>query len=94
MSAQDDLALLRRFEPVMRFTRGERFFPKDAAPYVQASSLWVQRPGEEPMCLVAEGELTLEKLAEPRSNDFGSVYYLKFIELQPMYRLQYDKMGI
>ncbi|MBL8058914.1 MAG: hypothetical protein JNK29_19570 [Anaerolineales bacterium] len=75
-----DRALLRRFEPVIRYTRGERFFPLDVAAYVQECSLWVQRPGAEPECLTPEGELTLGNLAEPHAHGFGAVYFLKFIE--------------
>lgn len=75
-----DRALLQRFEPVIRYTRGERFFPLDVDRYVRACSLWVQRPGEPPHCVLPEGEVTLEKLAEPRAAEFGAVYYLKFIE--------------
>ncbi|MCS6910032.1 MAG: hypothetical protein NZM11_05615 [Anaerolineales bacterium] len=75
-----DRALLRRFEPIIRYTRGEQFFPMNVELYVRESSLWVLRPGEDPQCLVPEGELTLEKLAEPRADGFGAVYYLKFIE--------------
>jgi len=75
-----DRALLRRFEPVMRYTRGENFFPMAVEPYVQECSLWVLRPGEEPECLVPEGELTLEKLAQPRAEGFNAILYLQFIE--------------
>jgi hypothetical protein len=75
-----DEALLRRFEPVIRYTRGERFFPMEVDRYVRASSLWMQRGSEPPMCLVPEGELTLETLAEPRSSGFGTLYFIKFIE--------------
>lgn len=75
-----DIALLRRFEPVVRYTRGERFLPIGVERYVRESSLWSQRPGEEALEVVPEGELTLEKLAEPRPADFGTVYFLKFIE--------------
>lgn len=75
-----DRALLRRFEPIVRYTRGENFFPMAVEPYVQECSLWVLRPGEDPECLVPEGELTLEKLAEPRAEGFQSITYLQFIE--------------
>lgn len=75
-----DRALLQRFEPVIRYTRGERFFPLDVDRYVRACSLWVQRPGEPAQCVIPEGQLTLDKLAEPRAAEFGAVYYLKFIE--------------
>jgi uncharacterized protein (UPF0335 family) len=80
MSAETDRALLRRFEPVIRYTRGEQFFPMDVEPYVQACSLWMQRPGEDPVCLIPEGKLTLDKLAGPHAGGFGTVVFLKFIE--------------
>lgn len=73
-------ALLRRFEPVARFTRGEKFFPMDVQPYVEQSSLWVYRPGQEPRCLVPQGELTLERLAQVPPLGHDALYYLQFIE--------------
>ena len=35
-------ALLRRFEPVIRSTTGDKFYPMDVEPYVRACSLWVE----------------------------------------------------
>ncbi|MDX1688173.1 MAG: hypothetical protein R3248_09345 [Candidatus Promineifilaceae bacterium] len=72
-------ALLRRFEPIIRYTRGEEFFPMDVEPYLERCSLWQQFPGGEPRCLVPEGELTPETLAEPRLAGFGAIHFLKFI---------------
>ena len=81
MSRAGDLELLRRFEPVIHYTRGEEFFPIDIARYVETCNLWVKRPGSpEPECLVPVGQLTLDKLAEPRLDAFGSVFYLKFAD--------------
>jgi hypothetical protein len=77
MSSNADVALLRRFEPVIRYTRGERFFPMDAERYVGNCSLWVQRPDQEAVCLVPRRELTLERLAEPQPDMFQAVHYLK-----------------
>lgn len=82
-SARDphaERALLRRFEPVLRYTRGERFFPMDVDSYIRQCSLWVQRPGSAPECAIHEGELTPERLAEARSPGFDAVTYLQFIE--------------
>jgi hypothetical protein len=75
-----DLGLLRRFEPIVRFTKGERFFPCDVERYVRESSLWLQQPDRPPELLVPEGQLTLERLAEPRAHGSDSVYFLQFIE--------------
>jgi hypothetical protein len=80
LSQKDDVALLRQFEPVIRYTRGERFFPMEVDAYVRESSLWVQRLGEDARCLIPEGELTLDELSEPRADGFDAVYFLKFIE--------------
>ena len=69
--------LLRRFEPVIRFTKGEWFYPMDVEPYVRACALWVRRPGEEAVCVVPAGHLDLEKLAQQPEDSAGAVHYLK-----------------
>ncbi len=80
-----DLALLQRFEPVLRFTRGEHFFPCDVNDYVACCSLWRQLPGREAECLIPTRELTLEKLGafstvEQGHSRQGAVYFLKFVD--------------
>jgi hypothetical protein len=75
-----DLDLLRRYEPVLRFTRGESFFPLDVAAYVRTCSLWVQRPDQPPQQLVPPGQLDLDRLAYPYPDEFGTVHYLKCVE--------------
>lgn len=80
MTQVSDAALLRRFEPVVRYTRGERFFPMDVARYVQRASLWERQPNQYPRRLYGEGQLTLERLGEPLTRHADAIYYLKFIE--------------
>lgn len=80
MKPEQQQALLRRFEPILRYTQGERFFPMDVARYVEQCSLWVQPRRQPPERLYKEGELSLEKLAQPHFAPFDSVQYLKFIE--------------
>lgn len=75
-----DLALLRRFEPVLRFTQGEQFFPMSVEPYVRACSLWVQRPDEVAVQLVAANQLDLERLSYPYPAEFGTIHYLRLVE--------------
>ncbi|MCA1716845.1 MAG: hypothetical protein LC781_08320 [Actinobacteria bacterium] len=82
MASESDETLLRRFEPVARYTKGDRFFPMDAEAYVRACSLWVSRPGEEDVCLVPHGKLTLDRLAEQQRDGFGAVHYLRFTDPQ------------
>lgn len=80
MSQDWDRALLRRFEPVLRFSQHERFFPLDVVSYVKECSLWVHYPGREPEMLLPKGAVTLEKLGEIHSHGFHGLPYLKFIE--------------
>ncbi|RIK42939.1 MAG: hypothetical protein DCC55_07255 [Chloroflexi bacterium] len=75
-----DLALLRRFEPVLRFTQGEQFFPMSVEPYVRSCSLWVQRPDEVAVQLVPANQLDLERLSYPYSGEFGTIHYLRLVE--------------
>jgi hypothetical protein len=77
---QMNLALLRCFEPVIRYTRGEHFYPIDVERYISQCSLWVQLPDKPPELLVPQGELSIESLTQPRQGGFGAVYYLRFIE--------------
>ncbi len=73
-----DRDLLRRFEPILCFTKGESFFPLDPADYVACSSLWVKRPGRASERLAAAGALTLDTLGMPRRDVFGAVHFLRY----------------
>ena len=74
----DDLALLQRFEPVVRFTEGEQFFPMAAESYVAACDLLRAPLGQRPEVAVPAGELTLDHLAEERPVP-GVESYLRFV---------------
>src|SRR5215216_6180248 len=53
------------------WTRGTR------RPYSAASSPWVRHPGEDAVCVVPAGALTLERLAQQPEDSTGAVHYLK-----------------
>ena len=75
-----DLELLRRYEPVVRYTQGEQFYPTSVDNYVKESSLWAHYPDGHDELLVKQDDMNLEKLVEPRPAVFGTVHYLRFIE--------------
>jgi len=77
---RSDIALLQRFEPVIRSTIGDKFYPLDVEPYVRACSLWVQRPGEQAVCVVRGGKLSLDRLAQQPRDEAGAVHFLKFTD--------------
>ena len=43
----DDLALLRQYEPILRFTHGEMFFPMPAERYLESAALLAGRSARE-----------------------------------------------
>ncbi|MCB0160672.1 MAG: hypothetical protein KDD83_21215, partial [Caldilineaceae bacterium] len=80
MSSPLDLALLERYEPVLRFTRGEQFFPMGARAYVRACSLWAQQADRPAVRVVEEAQLTLDRLAQQTYDAPRTVYFLKLID--------------
>ena len=78
----DDLTLLRRFEPILCFNRGELFYPMSADLYLAHTSLWIRRPDGEPEMLVPRGQLDEHPSRNADSADEvpGAVYYLSFAD--------------
>jgi hypothetical protein len=68
--ASEDDRLLRRYEPVLRFTKGELFLPMPVERYLETCSLWRSaEPGGKgrgagPVQVRAPGEITPTSLAE------------------------------
>ena len=77
LDARTAETLLRRFEPVIRFTKGEWFYPMDVEPYVRACGLWVRHPGEDAVCVVPARQLRLDNLAQQPEDSAGAIHYLK-----------------
>src|SRR5258706_12538502 len=75
-----DLELLRRYEPVIRYTQGEQFYPTNVEHYVRECSVWAHYPDGLDEWLVNQEALKLEPLIDQRPAVFGTVHYLRFIE--------------
>lgn len=71
-----DLGLLRRYEPILRYTHGELFLPIAVDDYVARCSLWDERN----VPLVPEGELTLESLAAEGRRRREQRMHLRFVQ--------------
>lgn len=72
-------SLLKRFEPILKFTAGERFFPYNVDDYVECSSLWLKSPKLPPEEVISESELDLGKLSSTRLEGAKNMYFLQFI---------------
>ncbi len=75
-----DLALLRRFEPILRFTQGELFFPTPATNYVAQCDLLSGASLTTARVLIPAGELTAETLATSGDAPAGEVRFLRFVQ--------------
>ncbi len=76
-----DLALLRRYEPVLHFTRGEMFLPTRIEGYLQRCSLWRATGRRAHQQLAAVGEITAENIAEKIPGSTGATDYLRFVQV-------------
>jgi hypothetical protein len=77
-----DLALLRRFEPVVRYTRGELFFPSPVEPYLARTDLLVGRSERERSVRLALGGVSPQVLAQYAAPP-GENLYLRLVQ-EPM----------
>lgn len=76
----DPVALVRRYEPVIRFTAGELFFPMAVDAYVEQSALWGRSAGQgERRCLVDHGDLDLDVLCAQARTDVGTTLELRYV---------------
>lgn len=75
-----DLNVLRAFEPVMRFTRGEFFFPVAADRYVRHAALWSEDPDGTPARTFAAGALDLADLIEHCRQSHGLARALSAVD--------------
>ena len=74
-----DLALLRRHEPLLRFTNAELFFPMDAASYVAHCDLLEGPTLREARVAIPAAELDLDRLAEAGDPPPGQAQFLRFV---------------
>ncbi len=86
----NDLDLLRQYEPVVRYTRGEMFFPTAIDGYLHAANLWVADDQRRMQQLTAPGELTPERLATFRDVPLGHRYYLRYVD-EPLQAVAYQQ---
>ncbi|GAB3463760.1 hypothetical protein GCM10027570_51190 [Streptomonospora sediminis] len=82
MSTNTDLELLRAYEPVLVFTRGELFFPADVESYVRCCSLWCEDGDDKDKEFeaVPAGELTLDRLGRAEREWPGRYKHLRFVQ--------------
>ncbi|HEX5826812.1 MAG TPA: hypothetical protein VFY23_04775 [Candidatus Limnocylindrales bacterium] len=76
----EDVALLRRFEPILRFTHGELFFPMPATTYLGSCDLLGGSSLHDWTVLVEAGELTEDRLVEAGDAPPGQLRFLRFVQ--------------
>lgn len=86
----NDLTLLKRHEPVVRYTKGELFFPCAVDEYLRRCSLCLRDAKGVERQLIVEGSLSAEKLAQFREVPAGHTLYLRFVD-KPLDALDYQR---
>lgn len=79
---QEDLALVQRFEPVLRLTQGELFAPVPVGDYLATASLLTRGPADaphEPTVLAEPGTLDAELLVEMARRHEGEGLSLQYV---------------
>lgn len=79
LEPEDQLDLLRRFEPELRFTAGELFFPMSVEGYLRGASL-VAGSGSSAVEIAAPGTLTPDLLAKLAREHTGQPQSLSGVE--------------
>jgi hypothetical protein len=62
--AASDLELLRRHEPIVRYTTGETFFPLEVGTYLAHATLWERDANGQARVLAKPGQLTPANIGE------------------------------
>ncbi len=85
------LTLARRFEPVLRYTKGELFLPMPVERYVEAAALFRRMPGEKAPELIAPAtKINLATLVSLARHNGGIDLELHFVD-KPLSRNEYRR---
>lgn len=85
-----DAELLRRHEPILRFTDGELFFPCPVDEYVRKCSLWTRHDDRRARLVVPHGQLDLDRLSDQGVSLTGVALSLRFVE-RPLTAREYQQ---
>ena len=85
----NDWDLLRRYEPIIRFTQGELFFPCAVDDFIRGCSLW-ERYGDLDHELVPVGGLDGDELARYDEIRPGQTLFMRFVT-EPLEGLAYQR---
>lgn len=84
-----DLELLRRYEPVVRYNRGELFYPTSVSDFVASSALF-EADKKEARLIAERGTLDLPELARLGREYAGKTLFLQQVD-KPLDRKQYKQ---
>ena len=85
-----DLDLLRQYEPVVRYTAGELFFPCAVDGYLSRCHLWMADAERQLTLLAKPGELSTASLANFRAVPQHHRLFLQFVEA-PLTAIDYQR---
>jgi hypothetical protein len=84
-----DLELLRQYEPIVRYTDGEMFYPCAVDEFINGASLWMTDEHGNDQLLIPAGELTVEKLVEYDRAPPKHTFYMRYVG-EPLNAAEYQ----
>ncbi len=78
------------YEPIVRYTQGELFFPTAVGPYAAQCSLWAGTAERKSELIAPVGALSLERLCEAAKLHRDRPLYMRFVE-EPLGRREYRR---
>jgi len=85
-----DHDLLRAYEPIVRYTKGELFLPMAVEPYVAGCSLWRGETSGGPTCVVPAGELNIDRLCRESVVHRDAPLWMRYVQ-EPLGRTEYRR---
>lgn len=89
MSPDEQLELLRRFEPVIHYTQGELFLPMSVEDYIDGSAL-VAGAGSSRAVVIPRGDLTVENLCAAAREEPGARLSIEHVG-EPLDRAEFRR---
>lgn len=86
----NDLELLRRYEPVVRYTHGELFYPAAVEGYLGFCSLRMADSRRHTTVVAGSGQVTPSVLGQHRNVPLNHRYYLQYVD-EPLPPLEYRR---
>lgn len=76
----DKKALLKQYAPIVRYTKGEKFYPMRIDDFLKVCSLWIKKKDRNPEEVVSLGNVDMESVREVAKEHGDHTLYMRLQE--------------